>query len=251
MIEHKVFSFKDLNVADNGEFSGYGAVFGNVDDGGDVIMPGAFEKALPAFNQDGFFAWQHDWWTPVGVPREAREDDKGLFVSGVFHSTADAQKARTITAERVAEGKSMGLSIGYSVEVEEYTATSRLLKVINPLYEVSLVTVPMNRLAGVTDVKGSLGSGLPISERLELVAAEGEALVAHLKKRAHMRAKEGRVLSSANRDLISSLDEQLAAVRSAISELLDATDPDKDGKAALAVLAEFEAISARANGVAV
>lgn len=248
-IERKVFELKELNVADTGEISGYAAVFGNVDEGGDVILPGAFQKAIPAFLLDGFLAWNHYWDMPVAIPTSATEDDNGLFIRAAFHTTDDAQKARTITAERIDAKKRMGLSIGYAVEEEEYTRDARLLKVINPLFEVSLVTVPMNRLANVTAVKGSLGSGMPVAERLQLVAAEGGAIVEHLKNRAHLRAKEGRVLSAANRQLMASLDEQLSAVRAAIRELLDATDPDKDRKAALAVLAEFEYLVATAPAV--
>lgn len=45
--EYKSFSFQ-LESADgeSGEFSGYAAVFGNVDSGGDIIERGAFSETI-------------------------------------------------------------------------------------------------------------------------------------------------------------------------------------------------------------
>ena len=39
------FKTNDFNE-EEGIFSGYGAVFGNIDSGGDIIEPGAFTKTL-------------------------------------------------------------------------------------------------------------------------------------------------------------------------------------------------------------
>lgn len=156
MKERKAFNFAEFKVdAGSGEFSGYGSIFGNLDAGGDVVVPGAFAKAIPDFLRDGFISWSHDWAMPVAMPKGAHEDQRGLFLAGKFHSTPDGQQARTIAAERAAEGLTMGLSIGYGVEEEEWGPKGRLLKVINPLYEVGLVMVPMNREAGVVAVKGA------------------------------------------------------------------------------------------------
>ena len=45
--EHKTLLF-DLDEYDEeqGVFSGYGSIFGNVDDGGDIVEPGAFTKTI-------------------------------------------------------------------------------------------------------------------------------------------------------------------------------------------------------------
>ncbi len=155
-MERKALSLAEFKIdAGSGEFSGYGSVFGNVDGGGDIVSPGAFSKAIPAFLKDGFISWSHDWSMPVAMPTDAREDDRGLFIAGRFHSTPDGQQARTIAAERATSGLSMGLSIGYGVEEEEWGPKGRLLKVINPLYEVGLVMVPMNREANLVAVKSA------------------------------------------------------------------------------------------------
>lgn len=249
MIERRVFELKQVSIADSGEFTGYASVFGNIDDGGDVVLPGAFEKALPAFLENGFISWQHNWEQPVAIPIEAKEDATGLLIRAEFHSTTEAQQARTITNERLAAGKSMGLSIGYGVEEEEYNSTARLLRVINPLYETALVTVPMNRLANVTSVKGALAPERPFAERLGLVLDEAKAVAEHARSRVALRSKEGRVLSASNRDLLASLMEQLNQVSQSVRDLLDATDPTKDANAAQAVLAEFEYLTGRLAAV--
>ena len=45
--EYKKMKFKmDSYNEEEGIFSGYGAVFSNVDTGGDIIEPGAFTKTL-------------------------------------------------------------------------------------------------------------------------------------------------------------------------------------------------------------
>lgn len=153
-MEHKSLPLTDYAVSESGSFSGYAAVFGNVDAGGDIIAPGAFAAALPDFLRDGFIGWSHDWRELVAYPTTASEDDHGLRLEAAFHSTARAQEARVITAERAAAGLRMGLSIGYRVADEAKTpAGHRLLRSIAPLYEVSLVAVPMNREANVAAVK--------------------------------------------------------------------------------------------------
>ena len=44
------------------------------------------------------------------------QDSVGLKVSGAFHSTEEAQAVRTVVRERLAAGKAVKCSIGYSVD---------------------------------------------------------------------------------------------------------------------------------------
>ena len=44
------------NDADRMTFAGYGAVFGNVDADGDLILPGAFQRARPGPSGPGVLA---------------------------------------------------------------------------------------------------------------------------------------------------------------------------------------------------
>jgi HK97 family phage prohead protease len=156
-LQHKECIDGDFKILDDGpygSFSGYASVFGNTDRQNEIVLPGAFSKTLPAFLKDGFGALNHDWSSlPIATISEAREDARGLYVKGEFHSTPDAQAARTIVRERLERGKSVGLSIGYKVTDDEFKEGSRHLKEVD-LFEVSLVSVPANAEAGVQAIKG-------------------------------------------------------------------------------------------------
>lgn len=156
-VETKVLALTDATVtppADGGagSFSGYASRFGERDLVGDVVVKGAYTKTLPQFRERGFIAWGHDWDNPVATIREAREDERGLYVEADFHSDPQSQIARTRAAERLARGKFMGLSIGFRTLDAEDTPKGRLLKEIE-LFETSLVTVPALPSAGVLSAK--------------------------------------------------------------------------------------------------
>lgn len=245
--EHKVLALSKASVSETGEFSGLGAAFGNVDDGGDIIDKGFFAPVIDEFLAEGFIAWGHDWNNPVAMPTAAEETDEGLMLSGVFHSHATAQEKRLITAERLAANKTMGLSIGYEVDqsnADDETGVRHLVTA-KRLFEVSLVMVPMNRLAGVSGVKGS-----PYAEQADQLITDVRSLVERSKNLSRMRGKEGRVLSAANRERLESLVESLAAAMSDIRELLASTEAPDAGKAAALREAEieFELTMARLDG---
>jgi phage head maturation protease len=52
-LEYKEFAFKADAVGEDGRFSGYASVFGNVDGGWDVVAKGAFTKSLKAIKESG------------------------------------------------------------------------------------------------------------------------------------------------------------------------------------------------------
>lgn len=147
-------------------FSGYGAVFDNVDAYGDVIKAGAFAETLqrardtnewPAMLlQHGGFTAEDN--TPIGIWTALEEDSIGLKVSGKFADTARGREAYALLkmAPRPAID---GLSIGYIPK--EWSMRSRpeeprrTLKKVD-LVEVSLVTFPANPKARVQAVKSGL-----------------------------------------------------------------------------------------------
>ena len=108
----KSFQFEMKAVAEDAStFEGYASTFGNVDRGGDIILPGAFKDTLPDFLKDGIIAWQHDWATPIGRPLDAYEDAKGLFIKGSLVDTAAGRDARTLMREGIVKKMSIGYSI--------------------------------------------------------------------------------------------------------------------------------------------
>lgn len=232
IVEHKVFVPDGLTFKQNsgaGQIKGYCATYGNLDRQGDIIAPGAFDKSLPVFLRDGFIALSHDpHRLPIAIPVDAKSDDFGVMLTADFHSTPEAQDARTVAQERIAKGKSVAFSIGYAIPPggSEYTNDgTRLLKEID-LMEVSLVTIPANPMAQVTGVKdNSLLAGLTFADHSDAVLATVCGFVDRAKGLWDLRTKEGRQFSAANRRKLAALMEHLDNIRADIQTLLDETAP--------------------------
>lgn len=134
-----------------GTITGYGATFGNVDLGGDKILRGAFTNSLNEWKKAG--RWpamfgQHDSGSfPVGSWSEMHEDAKGLRVVG---NIADTPRGREALALINMDPPGLdGMSIGYMATESDFERDgTRVLKGIQ-LFEISLVALPMNRLARI------------------------------------------------------------------------------------------------------
>ncbi|MBX3095664.1 MAG: phage major capsid protein [Fimbriimonadaceae bacterium] len=150
------YEVKEATWMDNGVLEGYASVKGILDRAGDEIAPGAYLN-LSALVDEGFGAVGHDATRlPVATIESAREDTHGLRVRMQFHSTPEAQAARTIAQERLARGKAVGLSIGFIPRsAERVMRDGRPVRRLTGLEvrEVSLVTMPANPLAVATSVK--------------------------------------------------------------------------------------------------
>lgn len=128
---------------------GYASLFGEVDQGGDVVMPGAYLaslRALAARDCKVKMLWQHDPSQPIGVWDDVREDARGLWVKGrILTETRRGAEAVSL----IAAGALDGLSIGYrTVKAAHNKGGGRRLTELD-LWEVSLVTFPMLATARV------------------------------------------------------------------------------------------------------
>jgi hypothetical protein len=140
-----------------GIFDGYASTFGNVDQGGDLVEPGAFIPHLAKAKRDGRripMLWNHDPSQPIGVWLDLAEDAVGLYVKGELLVESDPLAKRLhALVKRKAIG---GLSIGYRIppggaEMDEGKRAMRLKEI--DLREVSLVTMPMNLKAKIQQIK--------------------------------------------------------------------------------------------------
>lgn len=165
-MERKGFAFEVKEVTDEGTIEGYAAVFGNVDKGGDKIMPGAFVESLRKAAQQGRtvkMLFNHDPNQPIGVWEDLAEDAKGLWGKGRL--VMEVPKAREVHA--LLKAKALGgLSIGYITDESDWEGNVRLLKTVQ-LYEVSPVTFPMNERAKISSVKSEEG----VSEIIDKLSA--------------------------------------------------------------------------------
>jgi len=150
-----------------GEFAGYGAVFGNIDSHGDVIVPGAFGENLGEWSARGrlpSMKLMHGTTMnpfsgddlPIGKWSVMREDARGLYVEGKL-SGLDTDHGRRIYG-LMKDGVLDGLSIGYRVKKFTRGAGAnqpkRQLEGV-ALLEVSLVDDPSNDRARVSAIKSA------------------------------------------------------------------------------------------------
>jgi uncharacterized protein len=135
---------------EDGTFEGYASVFDVVDQGMDVVAKGAFTKSLGSGRKVKML-WQHDSGKVIGVWDEMREDERGLYVKGRL--LKDVTLGREAMALMRA-GAIDSMSIGYRTIEAVPEAGGRVRKLTEvDLFEVSVVTFPMNEAARVTDVK--------------------------------------------------------------------------------------------------
>jgi len=182
-------------------FAGYGAVFGNVDAGGDMIEPGAFAQFLadakagkqdwPAMmSQHGGMGLTSEDMTPIGVWTDFSEDGIGLKVEGTLADTVrgvEMYKLMKMEPRPAINGLSIGYIAKESIPRSGPDEPRRRLKRID-LVEVSPVTRPMNGKARVTSVK-SLEELFIISEIEDYLRdaggfsrTEAKTLIARIKK---------------------------------------------------------------------
>lgn len=144
------FEFKIDESTPQGRIRGFASTYGNIDEGGDVVVPGAFAKSLA--QRDTYpLLWSHDMSMPIGKATLS-DQKKGLAVDAQL-MVGKVTKA-TEAFELAQAGVLGGFSIGYKAvksQTDPKTYARRLEDV--KLFEVSLVAVPMNPLAGITAIK--------------------------------------------------------------------------------------------------
>ncbi len=151
----------ELALLEGHRIAGYASVFGARDKGGDTVLPGAYAGALARMAARGDkvrMLWQHDPAQPIGIWDEVAEDGHGLRVAGrLLPDVARAREARAL----LQAGAVDGLSIGYrTLRAEAAPGGGRKLIELE-LWEVSLVTFPMQAEARITrksDILRDLGA---------------------------------------------------------------------------------------------
>jgi len=141
---------KSINV--DGTFEGYASVFGEEDLSRDVIEPGAFKDSLNRRGIAGIkMLFQHDPNQPIGVWEDLRELPRGLYARGKL--LMEVVRAREVLSLMLA-GALDGLSIGFRTikARKDGNGGVRHIEQVD-LWEVSVVTFPMQPLARVSAVK--------------------------------------------------------------------------------------------------
>lgn len=150
----------------DGTFCGYASLFGEIDLGNDVIASGAFARSLDRRGASGIrMLFQHDPAQPIGVWTSVREDAAGLRVEGRI-ATASARGREVLELMRA--GAVDGLSIGFRTVRARNEKSSGFRRVIEAdLWEISVVTFPMQQNARIDSVKRALARELPTTREFE------------------------------------------------------------------------------------
>jgi phage head maturation protease len=220
---------------------------GNPDRMGDVILPGAFSKAVMAQAiRKGWADVAHEWeGKPIGFFTSIRMEGDTLVMEGTFHSTSHAQDMRTIVKERQDAGKETAVSIGFSPNYENspmFNSGADLLKwceanghdtskldvkaikklewcraitEVTELFECSVCNVGMNPRAKVREAKQFDGEeedrGLSLADHLD----QAHGALTRATSVLELRKEEGK-------DLSPDRWAQVEAIHAAAKALLDA-----------------------------
>jgi hypothetical protein len=148
-------------------------VFGNEDDGGDLILPGAFTGVLARqaakdtmpkmlLNHGsmggGIFGGSDPLADlPIGKWQALTEDSHGLASKGrlINLDTESGKRIYGAMKEGEPDGQSIGYRVGEFTRGTKPNEPRRTIKTVKELPEISLVTFPMNDLARNTSVKAS------------------------------------------------------------------------------------------------
>ena len=224
----RLYKSFELKAGDNGIVEGYASTWTKTPDSyGDIVIKGAFTETLKKKKATGHpfpLCFNHDFDQIIGAVTEAEEDDFGLKIKASFLNTALAQEKR----ELVKEGIVWQFSFAYSVlGWEEPTEEERKQGIFNKLtkldlYEVSLVPVPANQTAIVTEVKND-----PEVETKE-VEVEEKSGRRNSKKDADAIKQAITLLQSVLDDADESDEGEDESKANEASEELKKSNPEKD-----------------------
>jgi len=154
VVPFKLIEIKEESIAGQEffTFKGYASTFNNVDLVEDIIEKGAFLDSLS--KRKPKLLWQHKMSEPLGVFSDIHEDEKGLFVQGRLPKADSMVSGRVIPQMKAGSIDSM--SIGFSTVDAEFLEIDgmniRRIKKVD-LWEISLVTLPANPAAKITNMK--------------------------------------------------------------------------------------------------
>lgn len=157
---HKYKSFA-LKSADEGAgtISGYFSTYDRIPDSyGDVIEKGAFTETLKARKESGHpfpLCWNHDLDQIIGAVDSVEDDEHGPLMTAHFFDTPLAQEKRELVKQGVVYQFSFAFDIAdwKAPTDEEKKAGIREILTKLDLFEVSIVPIPANPRAEVTEIK--------------------------------------------------------------------------------------------------
>jgi Caudovirus prohead serine protease len=222
-----------------GEVRALFATMNVIDHDFDITVPGAFRNG----EQVRIASYGHKL-AELPVGRGAIfADDEHAIMKGRFFLDTTAGKDTYTTVKEMADLQEW--SYEYDIlDSEPGTQNGVPVQFLKSL-KVHGVT-PVYLGAGIDTQTLDIKSFLDHGEDVAKVVAD---YVERAKNRAAVRAKEGRTLSTLNRNRLSALVESLASVATDIQQLLDDTDPDREKDSLARLRNQFLRTLGALNGV--
>lgn len=239
MPEYKALPQFTMGIEDR-TVTGIGAVHGNVDNGLDRSHPGLFGDGTVKGRKRVVFLWQHDSSAPPiatidrvfevagadlppAVKLYAPDATGGVAVQRTYLDTARGNEVLAgLKAAAISE-----MSYAYDPTRFDYEELDDGRTIRNiytaDLFDFSDVNWGLNPATSATGQKG-----LPLHLEHDTVLAAVRGYIKRLEDLASLRAKEGRVLSGENRKRIESAIDALDGARTALDDLLSATELRND-----------------------
>lgn len=227
---------------DEGHIEAVFSTFGVVDRDGDLVEPGAIPDG-----QDVPMVWAHDWTRIIGRGITAVDSERAVFKGRLF---LDTEAGREAYATIKSMGDLMQYSWGFRVIDADFAERDEnIIRVIKraELFEVSPVLVGAGIDTGTVLVK----HGQPFVDHAAAVQAAVADFVARSRSLADLRRKEGRVLSAANRERLSTIAGSLTQAAQELNAILTETEPKSADVDVNKLWTAFLANEARVNGVMV
>ena len=241
-MEYKVAPHFLKEISDR-TVTGFFAIHGNVDAGGDRSHPGAFADIAIAGRTRVKFLWQHDSDAPpIAVVKAVREVTAAELPESVKGYAPDATGGVEVVREyldtprgnEVLAGIRAGAvdEMSYAYDITSYKITNtddgtsvRELYGVR-LWDISDVNWGMN--PATAGVKGLSWKARPLTTHADAV----EAAIREWQERVHelkaIRAKEGRTFSATNSARIGTIAEALLEAGNDLKQMLIDSVPQKD-----------------------
>lgn len=218
-MKYKTINFK---ADDTGKISGYFSTYDEEPDSyGDIVAPGAFTDTIKAREATGHpfpLCFNHNIDAVIGTVDSIEDTEKGPLITASFFNTEKAQEVR----EMVKSGAVYQFSFAYDVKGwEEPTEEQKAKGIANvltkvDLYEVSVVVVPANQNAVVTDIK----SGKRNSKKDADAIKQAITLLQGVLENEEENSEETEDAPKANEDTTSKELEEINARKDALLEYI-------------------------------
>lgn len=246
--QHRQFNLRmDGADATTAGLKGMALMYGRMDTYQTVFAPGSATSCLPDFVANGAFLGNHDADDlAIGYIKSAVDTGNGIEVEVDYHTTGDAQDARTVAIERLKAGKKVGLSIGFTVgdyiqfengealllgaqnlgmdmnlfDMESIRKCNRscyLLTRLAKMYEVSQVNFPAVPDSEATSVRnnndlGDSHAGITLSDQLANALDAIRLVTARASEVATLRSTDNKTLGKSTLESIHALRTDLDAL---------------------------------------